>query len=54
MKVKCGKLEYTTYLLYRSEIETADICHNARSSLCAKCEEPECECAGRVYPKEGK
>lgn len=46
MKIKCGKLEYTSYKLYKPEIEIANICYNAMSKNCSKCEEPECELAG--------
>ncbi len=40
--------KYDSYFLFKPEIETADVCHNANSTLCKTCFEPECELAGRV------
>ncbi len=48
MKVcpKCEQPIIESYLTYNPEIETANICYNAKSKNCVKCEEPECELAG--------
>ena len=40
-------VNYPSYFLFKSEIKTANVCHNANSKLCKKCFEPECELAGR-------
>jgi hypothetical protein len=44
---KCGQMVFVSYFLFKTDIETADVCYNANTDLCKKCEEPECELAGR-------
>jgi len=36
----------TIYFLFRPEIKIQDVCYNANTSLCKKCEMPECDLAG--------
>jgi len=48
----CGAPQYTSYLLYRPEITTPQICYNAGSPLCKECEEPECENAGKEFKRK--
>ena len=45
---ECKQMKYDSYFLFKPKIETADVCHNANSTLCKTCFEPECELAGRV------
>jgi hypothetical protein len=41
------------YAVINEQDPRAEVCHNAESELCEKCEEPECACSGQVYPKRG-
>ena len=36
-----------SYFLYKPGIKKSEICHNANSDLCEKCQEPECELSGQ-------
>jgi hypothetical protein len=55
MKVcpKCKRPVFDSWFLFKTHIRTHEVCHNAESELCEKCEEPECACSGQVYPKRG-
>ena len=37
-----------SYFLYKPEIKKSEICYNAQSELCEKCQEPECEFSSRL------
>ena len=49
---KCERPVFDSWFLFKPKIRTHEVCHNAESKLCEKCEEP--ECAGQVYPKEAE
>lgn len=36
-----------SYFLYKPELKKSELCHNAKTELCQKCQEPECELSGR-------
>lgn len=49
---KCGQMVFVSYFTFKTDIETAHICYNANTDLCKKCEEPECELAGRAIKED--
>jgi len=45
---KCERPVYDSWFLFKTHIETRNVCHNAKSKLCEKCQEPECDLTGWV------
>lgn len=40
-------IKYISYLLFKPSVRYEDICFNARTKLCEKCHQPECDLAGQ-------